>query len=84
MNEKCETITELMTTYWAYIYILIPIVIIVLIVFSYARAVMSSEADALKKAHTANIRRLIAGVILVMLPFLIRTIFDLFGIDFCI
>lgn len=84
MNEKCKTVTELMTTYWHYVYIFVPIVIILLISVSYARAVMSSEADALKKAHNANFKRLIAGVILVMLPFLIRTIFDLFGIDFCI
>lgn len=84
MNKKCETVTELMTTYWQYVYIIVPILVILLISVSYARAVMSSEADALKKAHTSNMRRLIAGVILVMLPFLIRTIFDLFGIDFCI
>lgn len=84
MNEKCKTVTELMTTYWHYVYIFVPIVMILLISVSYAKAVMSSDAEILKKTNTENFRRLIAGVILVVLPFLIRTIFDLFGIDFCI
>lgn len=83
-GENCKFISELSSEYLPIIYIIVPIILILIISISYAKAVMASDAEALKKAHKSNIRRVVAGVILLTLPFILKLVFELFGIEFCI
>ncbi len=83
-NERCNDVRDLIQKYWKYIYILVPSLIVVTIVISYAKAVMASDPDMLKKTNSSALTRVIAGVVLILLPFVIKFIFDIFGIEFCI
>ena len=46
----------------------------------YIKAIASSNADDMKKANQRTIKRLIVGLIVFFLPFLLEILFELFGL----
>ncbi len=57
-----------------------PILVIVLSTIDYIKALASSNADELKKTNGKTIKRLIIGLLIFFLPFLLDLIFHLFGL----
>lgn len=69
--------------YWRWIMFLTPILLIVMITIDFIKAMANNDADAIKKSSTDAIKRVIAGVILLALPMLLKIIFGWFGMEFC-
>ncbi len=80
----CNTIGGVFDEYWPYVMIFVPILLIVMISIDFFKAMISGDADAIKKSSTNTIKRTIPAIILLALPALLRFIFEWFGIDFCI
>ncbi len=69
--------------YWAYIMVMAPIGLMILISVDFVKAITSGKPDALKKSGNDAVKRAIACIILLMLPFLLGTIFSWFSMNFC-
>ena len=78
------TISELIEKYWSWIMILAPVALMLLISIDFVKAIMSSDADMLKKSSYAALKRTIAVVVLLMLPVILNLLLGWFGIEFCI
>lgn len=61
--------------YWKMIIFALPFLLIVLTTFDFFKAVVSSNADALKKSSNTALKRALIAIILLCLPFIINTIF---------
>ena len=57
--------------------IVIPILLIVFGMIDLGKAVIASKEDAIEKATSSLIKRLIAGVVIFFIPFLVGAIFNL-------
>ena len=57
-----------------------PIIVIALSTFDYIKAIASSNADEMKKTNSRTIKRLIVGLIIFFLPFILDILFELFGL----
>ena len=60
--------------------VITPIIVIALSTMDYIKAIASSNADDMKKANQRTIKRLIVGLIVFFLPFLLEILFELFGL----
>ena len=88
---KCVEFSELLNRYWTMVIIIMPILTILLIAVDLLKVIISSDPDTgggdkgssktLKKVGNDAIKRMIALVILLILPFIVRTIFGWFGIN---
>lgn len=74
-NELYNIVQEAFT----FIKILTPILVGVLSLIDYIKAITSSSDDEVKKATQRTIKRLVIGVLLFFLPFLLDLLFDIFG-----
>ena len=83
-NVKCNDIINIIDEYWKYVLFLVPVLLILLLTFDFTKAVVASDADQLKKSANSALKRTIATVVLLMLPFLLSMILGWFGIDLCI
>ena len=75
-NELYNIVQEAFT----FIKILTPILVGVLSLIDYIKAITSSSDDEVKKATQRTIKRLVVGVLLFFLPFLLDLLFDIFGL----
>ena len=75
-NQLYELVQEAFT----FIKILTPILVGVLSLIDYIKAITSSNDDEIKKATQRTIKRLVIGVLLFFLPFLLDLLFDIFGL----
>ena len=57
-----------------------PVLVIALQTVDYAKAISAQNADEMKKAHGRFVKRLICGVAVFMLPFLLDLLFEIFGL----
>lgn len=57
-----------------------PLLVVVLSTIDYIKAIASSNGDDLKKANKRTIQRLIIGLIVFFLPFLLDLLFHMFGL----
>ena len=57
-----------------------PALVLILSTIDYIKAITSSNADELKKANGRTVKRLIIGILVLLLPFLLDVLFDLFGL----
>lgn len=57
-----------------------PVLVIALSTVDYAKALSAQNADEMKKAHGRFIKRLVCGVAVFLLPFLLDLLFDIFGL----
>lgn len=70
-----------------YLKLLGPLMVLVLSSLDFAKAILTSDDESLKKAQSNLITRLILAALLFVLPTLIEVILDIFGItssDICI
>lgn len=75
-NQLYELVQEAFT----FIKILTPILVGVLSLIDYIKAITSSNDDEVKKATQRTIKRLVIGILLFFLPFLLDLLFDIFGL----
>ena len=78
-----ESFTELgsfMQDLFTLIKIATPVIIIILTTIDYVKAIASSNADDMKKTNSRTIKRLIIGLIIFFLPFILDILFNLFGL----
>lgn len=79
---KCDKkISKLIKKYWKWVMFLTPLGLIVLMTVDFAKAMSSEDADAVKKSSSNAIKRVIAAVILLALPWVIKVVFTWFGIE---
>lgn len=57
-----------------------PILVVVLSTIDYVKAIASHDAEGLKKANEKFVRRLIIGILIFLLPFILDFLFETFGI----
>lgn len=57
--------------------IVIPILLIIFGMIDLGKAVIASKEDAIQKATTSLIKRLIAGVVIFFIPFIVGAVFNL-------
>ncbi len=60
--------------------IVTPIIVIALSTFDYIKAITASNADEMKKTNSRTIKRLIVGLFIFFLPFILDILFELFGL----
>lgn len=59
--------------------LVVPIILVIICSIDFAKAVISQDNDALKKAMSKSFKRLIAGVIIFLLPFVVSFIMKIVG-----
>lgn len=79
----CQFLEDVFGEYWNWVLILAPVATIILITIDFVGCLLSSDAEAMKKAGDKTIKRTIALVLLLMLPIVLKLIFNLFGLDIC-
>lgn len=57
-----------------------PVMVIAFSTIDYVKAISAQNADELKKANGRFVKRLVAGVAVFLLPFILDFIFDIFGL----
>ena len=57
-----------------------PVLVIILTTIDYIKAIVSSNADELKKTNGRTVKRLVIGILIFLLPLLLDILFDLFGL----
>jgi len=71
---------QLLQDVFTFIKVAAPILLIALSSLDYIKAITSKDADELKKANERFIKRLVAAVVLFLLPFILDLTFELFGV----
>lgn len=69
--------------YWDWVTFLLPFLLIGFITYDFIKALTSKDSDAIKKSSSNAVKRVIAALILLLLPYLINVIFGWFGLTFC-
>ena len=71
---------KFMNDLFALIKIATPVLVIALSTIDYVKAIASSNADEMKRANSRTVKRLVIGLIIFVLPFLLEVLFRLFGL----
>lgn len=82
-KEKEESVAWLVQKLLDYLKILGPILVVILSSVDFATAIISSNDDTMKKAQKKLITRLIAAVLLFLVPTVVQVLLDIFGITGC-
>lgn len=83
-ENACNSVNALFDYFWPYVMIIIPVALIILIAIDFFKAMASNDNDSIKKAGTNTVKRTIAAIMLLALPVIVRFIFELVGLDFCL
>ena len=71
---------KFMNDLFALIKIATPVLVIALSTIDYVKAIANSNADEMKRANSRTVKRLVIGLIIFVLPFLLEVLFRLFGL----
>lgn len=83
-KDICDTtLTDFIKSYWKIIMIFAPALAILMISVDFFKAITSSDADLLKKAASSALKRTLAFILLLFLPFILNTLFGWFGLEIC-
>lgn len=84
-NSFCdEDIKKMATTGYRIILYLTPALLILMTSVDFFKAIVSSDADKIKKSSSDAFKRTLAFVILILLAFIIKTIFSWVNLSFCL
>lgn len=79
----CSVLSEAQNAFlqkiFTWIRIIVPILLVVLIIKDFAVAAMSGEEKEMKSAQQTAIKRLIVGVVIMLVPTIVNIILDLIG-----
>lgn len=76
-----EDLKKDLRKYWSWFTIIGPIALIILVSLDFAKAIISGNADALKKSSTNAVKRTTAVIILLITPWLLKIIFEIVGLE---
>lgn len=77
------TFRGLLKKYWSWVTFLVPFALIGFISYDFIRAVTSNDSDAVKKSSSNAFKRVIAAILLLLLPYFVYVIMGWFGLTFC-
>lgn len=78
-----QKLTDFIHDFWKWVLILTPALLMVMCTIDFIKALTSSDADALKKAGTNTVKRVVAILVLICLPVILNAALNLMGIEFC-
>lgn len=78
-----ETFRYYIRKYWDWVTVLIPFALIGFISYDFIRALTSNDSDAVKKSSSNSFKRVVAAILLLLLPYLVDVITGWFGLTFC-
>lgn len=82
--DPCNSISDIVRNYWKYVMIAIPIILMLLMSLDFFKAMSSNDSDALKKASSNAVKRVVITIIILALPVLMTILFDWIGIRICL
>lgn len=80
-DEGEESLSDFIIKYWGYVMICAPILLMVMMIVDFLKALTSNDAEHLKKCGSNSIKRVIATVLLLMLPLIVTAVFSLMGLE---
>lgn len=84
INDDCDNnLKEIIKKYWKWVMFLTPILLIVMITLDFLKAMTSGDSDSIKKSSNDAFKRVIAAIVLIMLPWALSVIFGWFGLNIC-
>lgn len=84
MKDDCDNnLKEIIKKYWKWVMFLTPILLIVMITLDFLKAMASGDSDSIKKSSNDAFKRVIAAIVLIMLPWALSVIFGWFGLNIC-
>lgn len=78
------TFRGLLKKYWSWVLILVPAALLVFISYDFIKSMASNDSDALKKSSTNALKRVIAGILILLAPWFVELIMGWFGLTFCL
>ena len=76
-----EGLRSMINKYWKWFIIIAPIGLIIFVSLDFIKAVISNDADALKKSSSNAVKRSIAVILILFTPFILKLIFGIFGLE---
>lgn len=81
-KSDCDTsLRDLINKYWKWVVFITPLLLIVMMTIDFLKAMSSGDSDAIKKSSNNAIKRVIAAIILLALPWAITVVFTWFGLE---
>lgn len=81
---NCDnSLKDLLHHYWKWVMFATPILLIVVMTMDFIKAMASGDADSIRKSTSNAIKRVIAGIILLALPWALEVLFGWFGLEIC-
>lgn len=84
MCEEGSGLKNFFNTYWKIIAIVAPALVILMTSIDFFKAITSSDADRLKKSANSALKRALAFVLLLLLPYILNIVFGWFGLSLCL
>lgn len=78
------SLRKLFQTAWRVVMYLLPPLLILMTSIDFFKAITSGDQDKLKKSSSDALKRTLAFVLLIMLKFILSTIFGWVGLDLCL
>jgi hypothetical protein len=79
LQEDFGPVLDIIETIIRIICIVVPIVLVIICSIDFTKAVIAHDEDAMKKAMNASIKKLIAGAIIFLLPFVVSFVMEIVG-----
>lgn len=84
-SDMCsDELREMFNNAWKIIMIFSPALLILMTSIDFFKAITSGDSDKLKKSSGNALKRTLAFVLLVMLKFILSTVFGWIGLDLCL
>lgn len=84
MCQEGSGLKKFFRMYWNIVAIFAPALLILMTSVDFFQAITSSDADRLKKSANSAFKRALAFVLLLLLPFILNTVFGWFGLSLCL
>lgn len=84
-NKVCsDELRDMLNSVWKIILIFAPALLILMTSVDFFKAITSADSDKLKKSSSDALKRTLAFVLLILLKFILSTVFGWVGLDLCL
>lgn len=84
-TDICDNdLNNFITKYWGIVVALAPALLILMTSIDFFKAIVSGDADKIKKSSSDALKRTLAFILLLFLPFIVNTLFSWIGIKLCL
>lgn len=77
-------LNNFITKYWGIVVAIAPALLILMTSIDFFKAIVSSDADKIKKSSSDALKRTLAFILLLFLPFIVNKLFSWIGIKLCL